>query len=316
VAFRLVVSAAAVVLGVALVLATLRGPAHTTPTVAEVPRVFGPTIAAAGDIACDPESPAFNGGDGHGLECRQRATSDLLLARYVGVLALGDLQYPDGSFPRFLDSYDRTWGRVKAITAPIPGNHEYRTDGATGYYRYFGVAARDPGEGYYSFDLGGWHVIALNSNCSAVGGCGAGSPQEQWLRADLAASPATCTLAYSHHPRFSSGHHGSNSRYDAVWQALYDANADVVLSGHDHDYERFAPQNASGVRDPARGIRQFVVGTGGRNLRRFARVEPNSEVRDASSLGVLELTLGGAEYSWRFRPAVGSFEDSGFAGCH
>jgi hypothetical protein len=149
-----------------------------------------------------------------------------------------------------------------------------------------------------------------------VGGCGAGSTQEQWLRSDLAVSSASCTLAYWHHPRFSSGEHGGDSTYTALWQALYDADADVVLVGHDHDYERFAPQTPSGALDLTRGIREFVVGTGGKNVRTFPNVKPNSEVRDATSLGVLELTLGSGTYEWRFRPAVGSFADSGSAACH
>ena len=315
-ALRVVVAAAAIVLGVALVAAASRGPAAPEPPVADDLPVVGPAIAAAGDIACDPKSRAFGAGDGSGLRCRQRATSDLLDARYVRVLALGDLQYEDGSYSRFVDSYDPTWGRVKPITAPVPGNHEYRTAGARGYYRYFGVAAGDPAKGYYSFDLAGWHLIALNSNCSPVGGCSEGSAQEEWLRADLAASSATCTLAYWHHPRFSSGYHGSDSRYSPFWQALYEADADVVLVGHDHDYERFAPQTARGVLDRSRGIRQFVVGTGGKNLRAFWSVRANSEVRDVSSIGVLELTLGEGAYAWRFRPAVGSFTDSGSANCH
>ena len=306
---------AAIVLGIAAVLAEPTERPTATSFGAGSP-VVGPTIAAAGDIACAPESPAFNSGVGEGRRCRQKATSDLLLARYVGVLALGDLQYEDGAYAKFVDSYDPTWGRVKAITSPVPGNHEYETTGATGYFRYFGTAAGDPAKGYHSGDLGSWHLIALNSNCSAVGGCGTGSPQEQWLRGDLAAHPNVCTLAYWHHPRYSSGTHGSDPTYRAFWQALYDANADVVLVGHDHDYERFAPQDANGRRDDERGLRQFVVGTGGRGLRSFSRVAPHSEVRDASSLGVLELTLGADAYAWRFRPAVGSFADSGSTSCH
>jgi hypothetical protein len=281
------------------------------------PPVTGVKIAAAGDIACDPGSSHFNGGQGSGLNCRQQATSDLLVgAGYDAVLLAGDIQYENGAYSKFLASYDPSWGRVKAITRPVPGNHEYQTGGAAGYYQYFGPAAGDPAKGYYSYDLGGWHVVALNSNCSAVGGCGAGSAQEQWLRADLAANPASCTLAYWHHPRFSSGAHGSDSTYTAFWQALYDANADVVIVGHDHDYERFAPQNASGALDLARGIRQFVAGSGGKEVRPFGTIRANSEARDASSLGVLELTLGASGYEWRYRPAVGSFTDSGSAGCH
>ncbi len=232
------------------------------------------------------------------------------------MLLLGDNQYENGAYSKFLASYDPSWGRVKSITRPTPGNHEYQTAGAAGYYQYFGAAAGDPAKGYYSFDVGGWHLVALNSNCSAVGGCGAGSPQEQWLRADLAAHQTDCTLAYWHHPRFSSGEHGSDSAYTAFFQALYDANADVVLVGHDHDYERFAPQTPAGALDLARGIRQFVAGSGGKNVRTFETVRPNSEARDVSSLGVLELTLGSTGYEWRFRAAVGSFTDSGSAACH
>lgn len=274
-------------------------------------------IAAAGDIACDPETSSFEGGRGRGLECRQLATSNLLVgAGYAAVLALGDIQYEDGDYSKFLASYDRSWGRVKSITRPVPGNHEYRSGSAAGYYRYFGAAAGDPARGYYSYDLRGWHLIALNSNCSFVGGCGAGSPQEQWLRADLRRSRAVCTLAYWHHPRFSSGEHGSDSTYVAFWQALYDANADVVLVGHDHDYERFGLLDASGSLDRPRGIREFVVGSGGKNLRTFPKVRPWSQARDATSLGILELGLAASWYSWRFRPAVGAFKDSGVARCH
>jgi hypothetical protein len=284
----------------------------------EAARITGARIAAAGDIACDPASSAFNAGRGRRLECRQLATSKLLTdRRYAAILALGDIQYEDGTYSKFVASYHRSWGRLKGRTRPIPGNHEYRSGGARGYFRYFGAAAGDPGTGYYSFDLDRWHVLALNSNCSEVGGCERGSPQERWLRADLAKHASVrCVLAYWHHPRFSSGEHGSDPTYTAFWEALYDANADVVLAGHDHDYERFAPQTPGGEPDRARGIRQFVVGTGGRGLRTFPSVRPNSVARDVTSLGVLELTLGSGVYAWRFRPAVGAFTDSGSARCH
>ena len=279
--------------------------------------VSGVRVAAAGDIACDPGSESFEDGGGSGLECRQLATSDLLVAGdYAAVLALGDLQYGDASSAGFAASYDRSWGRVRSITRPVPGNHDYDVDGAAGYFRYFGPAAGDPARGYYSYDLGGWHVVALNSNCSEVGGCNAGSPQERWLRADLAANPAPCTLAYWHHPRFSSGEHGSDSTYEDFWRVLYEARADVVLVAHDHDYERFAPQTANGALDHARGIREFVVGTGGSSVRTFPVVRPHTEVRDRTSLGILELTLGAGAYGWRFRPAVGSFTDAGSDRCH
>jgi hypothetical protein len=316
VALRLVVLAAALVLGVSVVLAASRDHPHVEPPIAAGPLVEGPTIAAAGDIACDPGDSSFDGGQGSGTSCRQLATSDLVVdAGYAAVLVLGDIQYEDGALSKFGVSYDRSWGRVKSITRPVPGNHEYRTADAAGYYGYFGAAAGDPTKGYYSFDLGDWHVVALNSNCSDVGGCDAGSAQERWLRADLAAHPARCTLAYWHHPRYSSGRHGSDATYTAFWQALVDSDADLVLVGHDHAYERFAPQNALGARDLERGIPEIVVGTGGRSLRTFRNPSPNSEVRDATSLGILELTLGASAYAWRFRPAVGWFADAGSARC-
>ena len=304
-------------LAVGLVISGTRAPAPAAAPVVDGPAVGpGPTIAAAGDIACDPFDSRFDDGHGSGRHCRQLATSDLLVAGdYDAVLALGDIQYEDGEYAKFVASYDRSWGRVKAITKPVPGNHEYETDGAAGYYRYFGSAAGDPAKGYYSYDLGGWHVIALNSNCAPVGGCDAGSPQERWLRADLSADRATCTLAYWHHPRFSSGEHGSDRTYSAFWEALYDADADLVLVGHDHDYERFAPLAPDGTLDLAHGIREFVVGTGGKGLRRFPTVARNSELRDSSSLGVLELRLGDGGYAWRFRAAVGSLTDRGTAAC-
>lgn len=197
-------------------------------------------------------------------------------------------------------------------------HHDYHTRGAFGYFDYFGDAAGDPSKGYYSYDLGLWHIIALNSNCSKVGGCGPGSPQEQWLRADLTAHPATCTLAYWHHPRFSSGHHGSEVVFEAFWQALYEHDADVVLAGHDHVYERFAPQKPNSEPDPVRGLRQFVVGTGGDRLRKFAGPAiANSEVRNDNTFGVLKLTLYPASYGWQFIPVAGrNFTDSGTARCH
>jgi Calcineurin-like phosphoesterase len=309
----LVLGAAGIVI---VVLAAVDDDTSVPPPTEHFP-VVGVRVAAAGDIACDPTGSHYDDGLGSGLACRQRATSDLLVgAGYDAVLALGDIQYESGADRAFGESYGASWGRVKSITKPVPGNHDYRTADAAGYYRYFGATAGDPAKGYYSYRLGDWHVVALNSNCSNAGGCGAGSAQERWLRADLAAHPARCTLAYWHHPRYSSGHHGSDPRYIAFWQALFDANADLVLVGHDHDYERFAPQNAMGELDLARGIREIVVGTGGRSLRPFEDPRPNSEARDVTSLGIIELTLGAAAYEWRFRSAVGWFTDAGSARCH
>jgi acid phosphatase type 7 len=201
---------------------------------------------------------------------------------------------------------------------PAPGNHEYETLNAAGYFEYFGDAAGPAGRGYYSFDLGSWHIVSLNSNC-LYAGCAAGSPQERWLREHLATHPARCTLAYWHHPRFSSTtSESSRVELQPIWQALYDSGADVVLSAHEHNYERFAPQTPAGERDAARGIRQFIVGTGGRSHdREFEAISANSEVRNGNSYGVLRLVLRRNGYSWKFIPAAGSrFSDSGSARCH
>jgi hypothetical protein len=288
-----------------------------SPTRTSTPVTTGdPIIAAAGDIACDPSDGSFNGGNGTTNNCRQKAVSDLFVGRnFSAVLALGDIQYEDGASSKYLQSFDPSWGRAKNIIRPAVGNHEYLTAGASGYFNYFGAAAGNSSKGYYSFDIGAWHIIALNSNCSQVGGCGAGSPQEQWLKADLAAHPTMCTLAYWHHPRFSSGQHGSNTSYDAFWRALSAAGAELVLNGHDHDYERFAPQSPSGAADP-NGIQQFVVGTGGKNHYQFMSIQPNSVVRNPDTYGILKLTLHANSYDWQFVPEPGkTFTDSGTRNC-
>lgn len=266
-----------------------------------------PVIAAAGDIACDtdPEPQA---------DCRHKATSNLLIGGdYEAVLPLGDIQYDNGSRRNFKSSYDPTWGRLKRITHPVPGNHDYRTKRARGYFDYFGSAAGRAKKGYYSYEIAGWHLIALNSEIPH----GPASEQLSWLRRDLASSRAKCTLAYWHRPRFSSGEHGSDESMGPFWQELYDAAADVVLSGHDHDYERFSPQDPNGDADHERGIRSFVVGTGGESLRPFGETQPNSEVRNASTYGVLTLTLHASGYEWEFVPAgPAEFRDSGHGDCH
>ena len=220
------------------------------------PRAADPVIAAAGDIACSSSSSNYNGGNGTADKCRQRYTSDLLVnAGLAAVLPLGDTQYESASLSGLNNSYHPTWGRVKSITRPAPGNHEYKTAGAAGYFDYFnGVGqatgpAGDRTKGYYSFNVGTWHLIALNStdHCTIVP-CGVGSAQETWLKADLAANADKyCTLAYWHDPRFNSGHDGNADEMAPLFQALYNADADVVLGGHAHDYERFAPQNPSGA---------------------------------------------------------------------
>jgi calcineurin-like phosphoesterase family protein len=275
-----------------------------------------PVIAAAGDIACDTASGSFNGGNGTASQCRHKATSDLLLgSNLASVLTLGDNQYEDGAYDQYLRSFDPTWGRVKPLIDPVPGNHEYHSSQAAGYFRYFGAAAGDPATGYYSYEIGAWHLVALNSNCGAVRGCDTGSPQERWLRDDLATHTNQCVLAYWHHPRYSSGEHGDTPAVQGLWSALADARADVVLSGHDHSYERFAPMGAAGRADAA-GVRQFVVGTGGKSHYPFRTTHLNSEVRNADTYGVLELILHPTGYDWRFVPESGkAFTDAGSAAC-
>ena len=277
--------------------------------------------AGPGAPMAETQRAAILVGAGDIADCKDlsgaEATAKLLETIPGTVMAVGDLAYPDGTKENF-DCYDRTWGRVKARTRPSPGNHEFHTQGATFYFSYFGAAAGDPKAGYYSYELGTWHIIALNSECIDIGGCNAGSTEEKWLRADLAAHPAACTLAYFHKPLFSSGGaHGDDPEIVPIWQALYDANADVVVSGHDHDYERFAPQTALAKPDPERGIREFVVGTGGKNHRPFTTPHANSEVRNADTFGVLKLTLRPGAYDWQFIPEAGkTFTDSGTGSCH
>jgi hypothetical protein len=271
------------------------------------------STAVAGDTAIVLAAGDVTSCDSTGSE----ATGQLIESRPGSVLALGDLAYSSGTADQFQNCYDPVWGSFKDRTFPVPGNHEYNTSGAAGYYAYFGAAAGDPAKGYYSYDLGSWHIVALNSNCEAIGGCDAGSPQEQWLRADLAVHPAACTLAYMHYPLYSSGLHGDNPVVRPLWQALHDNHAEIVLAGHDHDYERFAPQDADGNLDQNGGIREFVVGTGGRSHYDMGAPEPNSEIRDNQTYGVLELTLRPDGYDWTFLPADGgSFTDSGSGACH
>lgn len=291
-----------------------------------------PVIAAAGDIACDPLHKDFNGGNGTSANCRQRSTSDLLVnGGYAAVLPLGDIQYYCGGYQAFLQSYDLSWGRVKDITRPVVGNHEYITTadpnnpttgcddtnhGAAGYFNYFGAAAGELGKGYYSYDIGDWHLIALNSNCEDAGGCSPSSPQGQWLLDDLADHQNACTLAYWHIPLFSSGGRAENNSRD-LWQMLYDHEVDVILNGHDHIYERFVPQRPDGTADLVRGMRQFTVGTGGANHTLLETLAANSEVFHNATFGILKLTLHSTTYDWEFVPEAGkTFTDSGTGYCN
>jgi acid phosphatase type 7 len=283
-----------------------------------------PVVAAAGDISCDPANASYNGGSGTSKACRQLAVSNLLMGTgLAAVLPLGDNQYENGELANYQQAFDPSWGRAMSIMRPIAGNHEYKTAGAAGYFDYFnGVGvqsgrAGDRGAGYYSYDIGAWHMIALNSNCTVVG-CGSGSAQEQWLRSDLAAHSNTCTLAYWHHPRWSSGGVGDSPAVGQLYQDLYNGGAEVLLTGHNRAYERFGPQEPNAIADPSYGIRQFVVGTGGRDLYGFnIPLAANEEIRNASSFGVLRLTLHSSGYSWRFAAeGAGTLADAGSASCH
>jgi len=279
-----------------------------------------PVLVGAGDIASCSRT-----GD--------EATASLLEGINGTVATLGDNAYESGTSAEFSGCYDPSWGRHKARTMPSVGNHEYYTAGASGYFGYFGNAA-SPTEsgctvnckGYYSYDLGSWHVVVLNSNCAAVGGCEKTSTQGIWLRNDLANTiNKQCTLAYFHHPRFSSSGIGNNSAVAPFWEVLYEAGAEVVLNGHAHNYERFAPQNPDGQLDQAQGIREFVVGTGGRSLNSFGTIRTNSEVRitddyGSGNFGVIKLTLHPTGYDWEFVQIDGTVDgtprDPGSASCH
>lgn len=266
-------------------------------------------VAAAGDVACAPGDRAT------GTECNQVETSDLLVAGgFDAVLTLGDNQYPGGALSDYRGAFAPSWGRVLEVVRPAPGNHDYVTAGAAGYFAFFGQRAGDPALGFQSLDLGAWHVVQLNSNCDAVP-CARGSAQERWLRADLARATGRCVLAYWHHPRFSSGStHGSDPRTAALYADLRRAGADVVLTGHEHQYERLGHTGVDGRADPL-GPRLFVVGTGGRSLYPFGDPLPTSEVRDDRSFGVLELTLRPGRYAWAFRTVDGAVADRGDDHC-
>ncbi len=232
-----------------------------------------------------------------------------LAARLPGTIALlGDLAYPNGSASNYADCFDPAWGPMLPRIRPAPGNHDYQTTDASGYFSEFGAAAGTPGEGWYSYQLGAWHVVVLNSNCEFVGGCDEGSPQLAWLEADLQAHPSTCTLAYWHHARFSSGRHGDDPRTEALWSTLAGAGADLLLVGHDHDYERIGPIDS---------MRSFVVGTGGRSLYEFPGLPgPRTLLRANDSYGLLMLTLQQGAFEWRFVSTPdSSLVDAGSAAC-
>jgi hypothetical protein len=263
-------------------------------------------VVAAGAIA-----ECGSGGD--------ETTAELLEGTDRTVLTLGDHVYQHGTAEEFAECYDPTWGRFKERTRPTPGNHDYGPEGASAYFDYFGDAAGDPQKGYYSYELGSWHLVALNSNCKQIGGCGEGSAQLEWLRRELAANPEKrCTLAYMHHSRYSPGaEHRTTAKLDPLWEALYEAGAEVVLSGDDRNYQRFAPLDPDGRADSERGIRQFVVGTGGSGHQAIESPIENLKVYNDDTYGVLQLSLKEGAYEWRFVPVKRkTFTDSGSARCH
>lgn len=282
----------------------------SAPTNAQTPADQSFTLVGAGDIA---GCKAIEGAE---------ATAKLLDKIPGTVFAAGDLAYEHGNAAEFQNCYGPTWGRFKDRTRPTLGNHEYGTVAASAYFRYFGALAGPAGKGYYSYDLGAWHIIALNTNCLApgLGGCGAESPQEAWLRDDLHEHPNACIIAYGHHALFSSGifkSHAIHPELRQLWRDLYAAHADLMLVGHEHSYERFAPQDPDGHLDPRNGIREIVVGTGGRSHDPLGFPIPNSEVRNADTFGVLKLTLSPRGYTWEFIPEEGkAFRDSGEGVCH
>ena len=273
------------------------------------------TVYAAGDIArCKHPDPRWSGAAATGKLVEALLRADPQSA----ALTLGDHTYPDGAAAEFTSCYAPTWGRFRERTWPTPGNHEYRTPGAKPYFAYFGARAGSEGRGYYSLRLGSWLVVSLDSNLAGA----AHAAQIAWLRTELARQPGTCTLAFWHHPLYTSGGHLGPGRMGDAFALLHAAGAEIVLSGHDHDYERFAPQDAQGRLDRARGVRQFVVGTGGAYATPFLQLTPNSEVREASYDGVLALRLLEGAYEWRFLPAdparvpAGAVLDHGRAACH
>jgi acid phosphatase type 7 len=267
-------------------------------------------LVGAGDIASCKEP------EGAG------ATAKLIENIPGMVFAAGDLAYENGSTEEFKNCYDPTWGRFKERTKPALGNHEYANPAARAYFDYWGAQAGPRGKGYYSYDLGAWHIVVLNTNCNAkgLGGCGTGSPEEAWLEADLADHPKACILAYGHHALFSSGvfkRHAIHPELKRLWEDLYAAHADLVLAGHEHSYERFAPQNPEGQADREHGIREIVVGTGGRSHDLLGFATSNSEVRDWQTYGVLKLSLSPGKYTWEFIPEEGKeFRDFGSGTCH
>jgi hypothetical protein len=256
-----------------------------------------PVLVGAGDIGmCGSPGPA--------------ATAQLVERIGGTVIAVGDLAYPSGRASDFRDCYEPAWGSLRSRTKPVPGNHDYETPNADPYFAYFGAVSAPP-LGYYSYAVGSWQVLALNSETDVR----PGSPQMNWLRLELSRNSSRCTLAYFHRPLFSSGPNGQQNDTRDIWRTLYEFDVDVVVNGHEHFYERFAPQDPNGRADPARGLRQFTVGTGGTSLTQPRAASPNSEFRE-STFGVIRLVLGEGFYEWEFLAVSGGFRDAGVGMCH
>ena len=318
----LVLAADAVILGAVLSGRPSAVGATPVPTVSPAASITtGPSPSPSAAPASAPTSPTVVlVGAGDIADCgstHDEATAALVETLPGIVFTAGDNAYETGSAAEYRKCYDPSWGRFRDRTRPAIGNHDAVTAAGANYFAYFGSAAGTAPDGWYSYEAGAWHVIVLNSNCPGPNGCGEGSAQLAWLRADLAGHPDGCTLAVWHHPRFSSGQHGNDLAVAPFWQVLYAAGADLIVNGHDHDYERFGPQTPAGALDATRGIREIVVGTGGKSLRRFHKLVPNSEVRNAASYGVLRLELAPRSYRWQFVDVQATgFSDSGSEACH
>jgi hypothetical protein len=314
----------------AVLVASLLGQAEVTAPAHAVSGTGDPVIAAVGDMACDTSDPGFNAGTGSSSKCAEQRTSDAVLAdsSIDQVLGLGDYQYDCGDVADYQASYDPTWGRLDPQMDPVVGNHEYKTGNdvyghacptgnstAANYFTHFGAAAHQATLGHFSTDIGAWHIIALNSNCSKGGGCSATSAQTTWLKSDLASHTNQCTLAYWHHPYFTGGKKGINSSYAAWWNALYAAHADVVLNGHVHNYQRFASLNPSGVADSANGITEYIVGTGGEALVSVAAAALPHPVASAKTFGFLRMTLSSGGWQAAFVNSSGTVLDTSSGTC-
>jgi hypothetical protein len=317
--FLIVVSAAGLLTGGLLLGQRLERRAEGGATAPSAPAPAPPGSAPATGSATisGPTARLLGAGDiGSCRSVQDERTAALVLSIPGTVFTTGDNAYSRGTTAEFRRCYNPSWGQFRSRTRPAAGNHDVLTNSGAPYFAYFGAAAGTFPDGWYSYDAGPWHVVVLNSNCAPAGGCGEGSRQLEWLKADLAAHPVACTVAIWHHPRFSSGEHGSDIRSAAFWDTIYAAGVELVVNGHDHDYERFAPQDPEGRPDPARGIREFVVGTGGESLRLFNPPVANSEVR-GTGYGILVLDLAPGSYEWHFVGVQSrAFSDNGTGTCH